>query len=107
MRRLIVVTLVSVLVAAAVLRSHLLPLGLLALMGALLGLLIATQMKEPRDLLRVPVVVSTTGLVLVGIGQLGGLGILLGAALLVAATPTAVARSWARASRDLTRRTPR
>jgi hypothetical protein len=88
-RRLITVTLASVLVAAAVLRSHLLALSLLALMGALVGLLVATQMREPRDLLRVPVMVSVTVLVLVGIGQLGVLGIIIGVALLIAATPTA------------------
>jgi hypothetical protein len=106
MRRLTAVALASVLVTAGVLRSHLLPLCLLALMGALVGFLVATQTRESRDLLRVPVMVAVTVLVLVGVGQLGVLGILLGLALLVAAMPTATARSRASALRHRIRRTP-
>jgi hypothetical protein len=106
MRRLITVTLAIVLVAAAVLRSHLLPLCLLTLTGALVGLLVATQMKGSRDLVRMPVLVAVTALVLVGIGQLGVVGILLGVALLIAAEPTAALRSHAGAARHLIRRAP-
>src|SRR6478735_8539060 len=84
MSRVMTVVLTSALVAAAVLRSHLLPLCLLALLGALAGLLAATQMKESRDLVRVPVMVAVTALALVGVGQMGAVGILLGVVLLIA-----------------------
>jgi hypothetical protein len=102
MRRLTAVALASVLVVAAVLRSQLLPLCLVVLMGALVGLLLATQMKEQRDLVRVPAMVAAAALMLVGVGQLGVVGILLGVALLIAATPARTSRS-----RHLTRRTRR
>ena len=87
-RRLATVSLASVLIAAGVLRSHLWPLCLLAGMGALVGLLIASQMRESRDLVRMPVLVALAVLVLVGVGQLGVLGILLGLALLAVASPS-------------------
>lgn len=95
MRRLTAVTLGSILVAAAALQSHLLPLCLITALGALVGLLVATQMKEPRALLRVPAMVAVTVLVLVGIGQLGVVGILLGIALLIATPLPAADRSGA------------
>lgn len=106
MARVTTVVLASALVAAAVLRSHLLPLCFLALLGALAGLLAATQMKEPRDLVRVPVMVAVTVLALVGVGQLGAFGVLLGVALLIAATPAESTRSRADASRQPIRRSP-
>ncbi len=87
-RRLATVTLASVLIVAAVLRSHLWPLCLLAGLGAVVGLLVGSQMREPRDLLRMPVLVALTVLVLVGIGQLGVVGILLGLVLLAVAAPS-------------------
>jgi len=93
MRRLTAVALASVLIAAGVLRSHLLPLCLLALMGALAGFLVATQTRESRDLLRMPVMVAVTVLVLIGVGQLGVLGILMGLALLLTARPHPTGRS--------------
>ena len=107
MRRLAAVVLACILVAAGVLRSHFLPLCLLALMGALVGLLIATQMKDPRDLLRVPAMVAVAVLVLVGVGQLGAVGILLGVALLLAATPTPAIKLRPAAKRHPTRHGPR
>ena len=107
MRRLTTVTLASVLVLAATLRSQLLPLFLLALMGALVGFLVATQMKGSRGLVRVPVVVAVTVVVLVGVGQLGVVGILLGVALLIAVRPGDDPGSLALALRRLTHRTPR
>ena len=107
MARVTTVVLASALVAAAVLRSHLLPLCFLALLGALAGLLAATQMKEPRDLVRVPVMVAVTVLALVGVGQLGAFGVLLGVALLIAATPGERTRSRADALRHPVRRSPR
>ena len=106
MRRLTAVAVACVLVSAAVLRSHLLPLCLLALMGALAGLLVATQLRE-RDLLRTPMMVAVTVLVLVGIGQLGVVGILLGVALLALVRPVPGDPSSADAARQLARRTPR
>jgi hypothetical protein len=106
MSRVTTVVLASVLVAAAVLQSNLLPMCLLALLGAVAGLLVATQMKESRDLLRVPGMVVVTVLVLVGVGQLGVLGILLGVALLIAATPAGTTQLRAGASRHPTRRSP-
>ncbi|MCW2773111.1 MAG: hypothetical protein JWN91_1437 [Nocardioides sp.] len=93
MRRLTTIALVCVLIAAGVLRSHLLPLCLLGLMGALVGLLLATQMKDSRDLLRTPGLVAVAVLVLVGVGQLGVLGILLGLILLAVATPVGTSES--------------
>ena len=68
------------------------------LMGALAGFLIATRMKESRDLVRVPAMVAATVLVLVGVGQLGVVGILLGVVLLLTATPAAVVKPLADAS---------
>src|SRR4051794_32769276 len=87
MRRPITAALASVLVAAGVLRSHFVPLCILVLMGALVGLLIATQTEESRDVLRVPAMVVVTVLAIVGVGQLGPTGILLGVALLLVAAP--------------------
>jgi hypothetical protein len=92
-RRLTTIALVCVLIAVGVLRSHLLPLCLLGLMGALVGLLLATQMKDSRDLLRLPGMVAVAVLVLVGVGQLGVLGILLGLILLTVATPVGTSQS--------------
>ncbi len=99
--------LASVLAAASVLRSHLLPLALLVVMGALAGLLVATQMDDSRDLLRMPVMGAVTVLMLVGVGQLGVLGIPLGAALLIAATATAMSPSRPAASGRPVRGAPR
>ncbi|MEP9361627.1 hypothetical protein ABLE68_01590 [Nocardioides sp. CN2-186] len=107
MSRATTAVLASVLVAAAVLQSHLLPLCLLTLLGAVAGFLVATQMKDPRDLLRVPVMVAVTVLVLVGVGQLGAIGILLGVGLLVSATPTDPSGPPADASRPPARGTSR
>jgi hypothetical protein len=92
MRRLTTVTLASVLIAGGALRSHLLPWCLLGLMGALAGLLLATQMKDARDLVRVPVLVAVAVLALAGVGQLGVVGIVLGLVLLAVATPGGSAR---------------
>ena len=108
MARVTTVVLASALVAAAVLRSRLLPLCLLVLLGALAGLLAATQMKESRDLVRVPVMVAVTVLALVGVEQLGAVGIVLGVGvLLIAATPGEKTRSRADALRHPVRRSPR
>ena len=101
------VVVMSALVGAAVLRSPLLPLCLLALLGAVAGLLVATQMKDSRDLVRVPAMVAVTVLALVGVGQLGVIGILLGVALLIAVTPPETTRSESGASRPPVRRTHR
>jgi hypothetical protein len=106
MRRLTTVTLTSVLIAAAVLRSHLMPLCLLALMGALVGLLVATQTEGPGDLVRTPAQVAAVAIVLVGIGQFGVLGFILGVGLFVTAAPSPGGRPEARARRPPTRRTP-
>ncbi len=99
--------LASVLAAAAVLQSRLLPLSLLVVMGALAGLLGATQTDESRDLLRLPMMAAVTVLMLVGVGQLGVLGILLGVALLMAATPTTTSPSRPGASGHPIRGHPR
>jgi uncharacterized membrane protein YfcA len=92
-RRLIAVVLTTVLVAAAVLRSHLWPLCLLAVMGALIGVLLATCLSDPRDLRRVPALVVVAVLVLVGVGQLGMLGLGLGLVLLAVAMPEGSSRA--------------
>jgi len=107
MRRLTAVVLACILVAAGLLRSHFLPLCLLALMGALGGLLIATQMSDSRELLRVPAMVALTVLVLVGVGQLGAVGILLGVALLLAAIPIPAVKSRPGATKHPSRHGPR
>ncbi len=93
MRQLTALVLATVLVAAALLRSHLGPLCLLATLGALVGLLVASRMSDPRDLRRVPALVVVTILVLVGVGQLGFLGLVLGLVLLAVATPEATSRA--------------
>lgn len=87
MRRLTATALACALAAIGVLRSHLWPLLLLALLGAALGLVIALSHRdEPSarvgDLLRLPAYAAGVVLVLVGIGQLGLVGLLVGGVLL-------------------------
>ena len=82
------------LAVVGVLRSHLWPLTLLVLLGATLGLLLAVGRRNdpaanPRDVVRLPGLVAALVLVLVGVGQLGLLGLLVGVVLL-ALTPTLV-----------------
>ena len=93
MSRVVTVVLASLLVGSALLQSELLPLCLLTMIGAGVGFVVATQTKESRHLLRVPVLVALAVLMLVGVGQLGVLGILLGVALRITATPTESVRS--------------
>ncbi|WP_345518640.1 hypothetical protein [Nocardioides conyzicola] len=92
-RRLAAVALASVLIAVGVLRSHVLPLLGVVLLGAAVGLLIALRTGSPHDLLRMPALVAVAALVLVGVGQMGVLGILLGLGLLAATTPIHGART--------------
>ncbi|MBA2953764.1 hypothetical protein GON03_05505 [Nocardioides sp. MAH-18] len=74
--------LAATLALAAVLRSHLLPLTLLTLMGVAAGFIVAADSGDPRGITRYPLLGGLTVLVLVGIGQLGPIGLLAGALLL-------------------------
>jgi hypothetical protein len=96
----VTVSLASVLITAAVLRSQLMPLCLVTLMGALVGLLVATQRKEPRSLVQTPLQVAGVALVLVGVGQLGVLGIILGVGLLMTAPRRSLSTKVARHDRS-------
>lgn len=87
MRRVTATILACVLGAAGVLRSHLWPLAVLVLLGAVVGLLVAVargtgSATRGDDLVRLPAAAAGMVLVLVGIGQLGILGLLAGLALL-------------------------
>jgi hypothetical protein len=80
-----------VLGGAAVLCSHPVPLMLLVITWAALGLLFAMvcsdQGNRPRAVVRSPVVGGLIGLLLVGVGQLGVLGLVLAAVLLILLFP--------------------
>lgn len=82
MRRVSAVLLTAMLALAALLRSHLLPLTLLTLLGLAAGALVAADRGEPRAMTRYPLLGGLAVLVLVGIGQLGPIGLLAGALLL-------------------------
>ncbi|MBZ5737170.1 hypothetical protein [Nocardioides mangrovi] len=83
MRRLIALALTCALVAVAVLRSHPLALALLVALAALAGLLIAIGGRvRSRDVVRLPVAAAVVVTALVGIGQLGLLGLGIGLVLL-------------------------
>jgi hypothetical protein len=94
MCRLTATALACGLAAVGVLRSHLWPLILLVLLCAVAGLLVPSSRSaeaSPRatDLVRGAAMAAGLVLVLVGIGQLGLLGLLLGAAVLALALASA------------------
>lgn len=72
MRRACVVVLVSLLVGAGLLRSHLAPLLALVALGAVAGLAVAIDRDEPEHLARIPLLGAGLVLVLVGAGQVIG-----------------------------------
>jgi len=80
-RRLIATALICLLAAVGVLRSHRGPLLLLALLGAVVGLMMAVgqgPVGQRGNVIRFPAIGAAVVLVLVGIGHLGPLGIGLG-----------------------------
>lgn len=82
MRRVTTVVLAAALALAAVLRSHLVPLVLLTVMGVAVGVIVAVDSGDPRGVVRYPLLGGVVVLVAVGIGQLGSIGLVAGGLLL-------------------------